>query len=481
MKVIKYVLVGTLLMGSMSPVLAQEDSKAVIAQATSIIKSKAPDATDQIKEIAKKNKKNIDVLTGIGRAYLEVKDTANARDFADRALTRDNTYAPAWILKGDIAVNMDNGGAAAGYYEQAINFDPKDPDAYYKYAMVVRGVNPEESARVLERLRQQRPDYPVDQLIGHIYFNAQNYEKAVEAYGKISDITKMKPEYITDYAMSEWLLGQREKSIEVCKAGLSIDPRKAAWNRIAFYNYTDLKQADQALAYADKLFHQSDSAHFIPEDYIYYGTALQQTENWDGAIKAYEQALDATKDNAKQTSIINKNLSEVYLKKNDFDNAVVYLEKSFGSKLTEDNYDALGNTYNSIAAKKAAAGDKAGATAYYNKAIENYKKFMAEYSNNTNWCNYQIASICSNLDPDQKQGMALPYQQALIESLEKKDNKGKNDLAMLEQAYFYMTVYYINVKQDKASGKQWAQKLLNVDPQNLPESYKSVADQVMAL
>lgn len=475
MKVVKYLLMGALVMSSAAPALAQEDSKAIIQQATSIIKSKAPDVADQIKDIAKKNKKNEEVLTGIGRAYLEVKDTANAADFVSRALARNNSYAPAWILKGDLAVSEDNGGAAAQAYEQAIDFDPKEPDAYYKYAMVMRGVSPESSAQKLEQLRQQRPDYPVDQLIGHIFYNAQEYQKAADNYGKVSDVKAMKPEYITEYAMAEWLLGNREKSLEVCKAGLSKDPRKAAWNRISFYNYTDLKKTDDALAFADKLFHASDSAHFIAEDYIYYGTALQQAQRWDDAIHAYEQALDSIKGNAKQTGIINKNLSDVYLQKGDFDNAVAYLEKSFGAKLTEDNFDALGSTYNSIAAKKAAAGDKAGATEYYNKAIENYKKFMAQYPNNTNWCNYQIASVCSNLDPELKQGLALPYQQALIEALEKKENKGQNDEAMLGQAYFYMTVYYINVKQDKESGKAWAQKLLSIDPDN------SVAKQVMAL
>lgn len=96
----------------------------------------------------------------------------------------------------------------------------------------------------------------------------------------------MKPEYITEYATATWLLGHREQSIEVCKAGLSVNPRKAAWNRIAFYDYTDLKKTDEALAYADKLFNASDSAHFIAEDYTYHGTALLQAKRWDDAIHA---------------------------------------------------------------------------------------------------------------------------------------------------------------------------------------------------
>ena len=330
MKSFKYVLMGALLFGAAAPVMAQDDNKAIIDQAVSVIKSKPANLKDQVKDFAKKYKKNAEVLTALGKACLEEKDTANARVFADQALARDSKYAQAWLLKGDIAVSQNNGGAAATAYQNAMYFDPKEPEGYYKYAMVQRGVDPAGAAQVLEDLRQQRPDYPVDQLIGHIFYNAQNYEKAAEAFAKVADVTKMKPEYITEFATATWLLGQREKSIEVCKAGLTVNPRKAAWNRIiAFYDYTDLKKTDEALAYADKLFNASDSAHFIAEDYTYYGTAMQQAKRWDDAVQAYEKALKLNEGNNKQMGIINKNLSDVYLQKGDYDNAVAFLEKSF--------------------------------------------------------------------------------------------------------------------------------------------------------
>ena len=318
MKTIKYVLMGALLFGAAAPGMAQDDNKAVIEQVVSVIKAKPANLSDQVKDFGKKYKKNTEVLLAIGRAFLEQKDLANARDFAERALARDNKNAHVWLLKGDIAVSDNNGGDAAVAYQNAIYFDPKEPDGYYKYAMVQRGVDPAGAAQVLEDLRQQRPDYPVDQLIGHIFFNAQDYQKAADAFAKVSDVTKMKPEYITEYATATWLLGHREQSIEVCKAGLSVNPRKAAWNRIAFYDYTDLKKTDEALAYADKLFNASDSAHFIAEDYTYHGTALLQAKRWDDAIHAFEKALELNEGNNKQKSIINKNLSDVYLQKGDF-------------------------------------------------------------------------------------------------------------------------------------------------------------------
>ena len=79
MKAIKYVLMGALLLGA-APAMAQNDNKAIIDNVTKIIASKAPDTQSKVKEIFKANKKNPEVLVGIGQAYLNVKDTANDSD-----------------------------------------------------------------------------------------------------------------------------------------------------------------------------------------------------------------------------------------------------------------------------------------------------------------------------------------------------------------------------------------------------------------
>lgn len=478
MKTFKYLLVGALLLGSAAPMMAQEDNAAIIKNATSIIKSKSPDAAEQIKAIAKENKKNVEVLTGIGRAYLEQnKDTANALKFFNQAIGRNSKYAKAWILKGDIEVMKDNPGEAASAYQNAMYFDPKDPQGYYKYAMVQRGVNPETAASTLENLRKERPDYPVDQLIGHIYYNAQDFEKAVQAYDKVPDITKMDDENITEYGLSNWLLGKREKSLEICKTALAKNPRKAAWNRLAFYNYTDMKDPANALVYADKLFNQSDSAHFIGEDYIYYGTALKMDKKYDEAISAFTKAIELTKNNPKQVSVINKNLSDVYLEKKDYDQAVAYFEKSIAGVETPtmDNLDDLGSLYTDIASKKTQAKDEAGAKAAFQKADEAYAKMAQLYPNYKNYCNYMRGQINANLDPDSKQGLAKPFYEALSNSLAEKSELSSSETAMIKQAYTYLIVYYFNVMKNKETAVSYAEKMLKIDPND------EIAKQVVSM
>lgn len=477
MNTYKYLLMGALLVGTAAPTFAQQDNKAAIEQAAAIIKSNSPSTADQMKQLAKQYKKNPDVLTGIGRVYLEAKDTANAAKFVEMALSRNSKFAPAWILRGDIEVLKDNPGEAAAAYQNAIYFDPKEPQGYYKYAMVQRGVNPEMATSTLENLRKERPDYPVDQLIGHIYYNAQNFVEAEKAYDKVGNILSMDDENITEYGITTWLLGHREKSIDIVSKALTKDARKAAWNRLLFYNYTDLKQADNALAAADKLFNQSDSAHFTGEDYTYYGTALKLAKKYPEAINAFNKALEFNKDNAKQIAVINKNLSDVYLEEGDYDNAVVYFKKTMEGteQPTLDQLDNLGTLYADIAAKKTQANDAAGAAEAFKQANEAYVKMAELYPNSKNYCNFMCGQIQANLDPDSKKGLAKPYYDALAADLGGKTELNSSQTSMLKQAYLYLMVYAFNVKKDKATAQQFAQKLLGVDPEN------AIAKQVMSI
>lgn len=467
MKTIKYLLAGALLLGTAAPTFAQDDNKTAIEHLTSVIKSKPADLADQMKKAQKEYKKNPEVLTGIGRAFLAQKDTAQAKHFADLALARNNKYAPAWVLMGDIEVVKDNPGEAATDYQNAIYFDPKDPQAYYKYAMVQRGVNPEMATSILEKLRQERPDYPVDQLIGHIYYNAQDFSKAAEAYGKVADPMTMDDDNITEYGIATWLLGQRDKSIEICKKALEKNPRKAAWNRLVFYNYTDQKKGNEALEYADRLFNQSDSAHISGEDLIYNGTALNLVKKYDEAIAAFQKAAEH-KDNAGRLGTIYKNISDSYLGKEDYDNAVAYFKKSIegSEKPSVDDLDNFGTLYTDIAAKKTHAGDHEGAAAAFKAANDVYLKMAELYPNHKTYCDFMCGQIQANLDPDSKAGLAKPYYESLSNALGSKTELNSSEKAMLTQAYTYLMVYYFNVAQNKAQAKVYAEKMLQVDPEN---------------
>ena len=106
MKNIRYYLMSAVMLGLSVPAMAQNDSKAAIDQVNKILTStaSADEKAEQVKTIFKANKKNAEVLVGIGRAYLDVKDTLNANKYVQLAMQRDRKYAPAYVLAGDIEV-----------------------------------------------------------------------------------------------------------------------------------------------------------------------------------------------------------------------------------------------------------------------------------------------------------------------------------------------------------------------------------------
>ena len=149
-----------------APAMAQQQD-AIQEQVAAIIKTGAPDANKQVAAIAKQNKKDVNALVSIGKAYLAVKDYANAKLYAQQAANlvsnkKTQPTATPFVLLGNIAVSEDDGGEAAAQFQQAIYFDPQNPDGYRRYAQIMSKTDPNGAVQTLENLRAQRPDYPVD-------------------------------------------------------------------------------------------------------------------------------------------------------------------------------------------------------------------------------------------------------------------------------------------------------------------------------
>ena len=291
MKTMKYLFIAALTAGYSASAMAQSGTEADVQAVKNIISQKPADLDKQMKPFYKANKKNAANLVAFGRAFYEAKDTANAKTYANHALVAaKNQYAPAFILLGDIEAYGDNGGQAASQYEQAIYAAPSEPEAYYKYANVYRKISPRGAVSKLEELRSQRPDLPVDALIGRIYYMSNDFDAALRAYNK-ADKTKMEDRDLSDYAMTAFFKQKYDTALDVAKFGLSKNPRHAAFNRLAFFNSTELKKWDDALMYADALFNKSDSAKFSYYDYTYYGNALSGAKQHEKAIEMYQKAL----------------------------------------------------------------------------------------------------------------------------------------------------------------------------------------------
>ena len=462
MKTIKCLLIGVLATAMSTPSMAQ-DNKTTIDAISKVIKANPEAAKDQVKDVYKKNKKNAEVLVGIGRAYFEAKDTANAKIYANYAIKANKNYGAGYILLGDIEVVKDDGGAAAGWYQQAIYFDPKNPDGYLKYANIYRGRSPEEAVSKLNELRAQRPDIAVDALAARILYSSNRLEQSLDYYDKVTDKSKLEDLDITNYATEAWMLQKREKSLEMARYGLTRNARKAAWNRLVFYNLTDMGQTEEALKYADALFNASDSAKISGFDYTYYGTALKNAKQYDKAIEMLKKALAENKDNADLLNSNKKSLSDAYAAMEDFDNATLYYEEYLKNvqKTTASDMAGLATIYTNMAAKL--TGDQK--IDALKKADAVYAQLGEKFPENIDFANFMRARVNSNLDPETKEGLAKPFYEAIVHSLGDKSDRDRADNARLSEAYRYLGYYYL-LKDDKATADGYWNKVLEIDPNN---------------
>lgn len=461
MNTFKYLLVGAMLIGAGLPAAAQ-DSKTKIDEITKIIKSKPADLADQVKAVYKKNKKNAPVLLGIGRAYYEVKDTANARLYAEYARKADSKYSPVYILLGDLEALNSDGGNAAVQYQQAIYFDPKNPDAYYKYASVYRKVSPSEAVAKLEELRAQRPDIAVDALAGRIYYSSNRFDDAIKSFAKV-DMNSMEPVDLTDYAMSLWFTQKYDKSLEVAKFALTKQPHDAGFNRLAFFNSTDLKDYDSALTYADALFNKSDSAKFSYFDYTYYGNALSGANKHAEAIDMYKKALEQEiTDKSKRAGVI-KQLSDGYKQNDDYVNAIKTYDDFLKFVETPSATDIAGLAQLYTQYANTLQGDEKLAT--FKKAEGVYDEMEQKFPNAVEYTTFMKARVNSYMDPETKDGKAKPFYEKLAGMIEPKADKDAADKARLVECYRYLG-YYTLLQNDKDGADVYWKKILELDPDN---------------
>ena len=464
MKNIRYYLMSAVMLGLSVPAMAQNDSKAAIDQVNKILTStaSADEKAEQVKTIFKANKKNAEVLVGIGRAYLDVKDTLNANKYVQLAMQRDRKYAPAYVLAGDIEVIKDNGGQASSWYEQAIYFDPKNPEGYRKYAQINSKVSPSAAVAKLEELRQQRPDYPVDLISADIYYRANNLTKAIEYFGKVQ-LNDMKDDQLVSYALCNFLKGDFEKSLAISQFGNNKFARNAALNRLSFFNLTNLKRYPEAIQFADRLWNASDSTKITSSDFLYKGYAYQGNKQYQEAIDAFNESLKLNENNESDRNDALKNIANAYTELGNIEKAVeTYDTYMKGLKnITALDYNTLANMYRTDADKKTGAAK----TAALEKAISVFNELAEKFPSVADFAMYQNAHIGYEIDPETKLGTAKPFYEKLITIIKGHETPGDKDNERFIEAYRYLGYYY-TLKNNKAQAKTYWGKVLEIDPNN---------------
>lgn len=427
------------------------------------MKTDAKSANEDIKSILKlkENRRNIDIMMAVSRAYLMDKDFENANKYANEARNINSKDAQVYVLIGDIKLAQSDVGGACSSYETAIYFNDNCREAYIKYARAYKGINSSLAINMLQKLREKQPDFLLaDKELADLYYTTDDFDKSAELYKIYIKTGNTTVQDLMQYALILFLDKKFDESLDVVKLGLEKDPTNPAFNRLAMWNNVDLHHDDEALKAADVFFNHSKNPEFTYLDYRYYGQALRDTKQYDKAIEQYQKALkmDSTKIE------LFKDISDMYNDISNYPGAInaysQYESKLKPDQVTPDVIIALGKLYYSYGNDKntSPADQKVALT----KADSVFAK-VAELEPDNYRGNFWRARTNSALDPETTQGLAKPFYEKTVQVVEPKNDPRYNPV--LVECYSYLG-YYSLLKEDYQLSLSYWNKILAIDPAN---------------
>ena len=451
-----------------SSLYAQSDDwKAGVEKVKDLIKTNPEMAEEQADDLLKgKNKKNVDLVLAIGRAYMEAGQLEQAEDYVKIAKKADSKSAAVSIFEGDIAVARKDPGTASQRYEEAIYFDPNCKEAYLKYADIYKAANPGLATSKLEELRAIDPQaVEVDRKLAEIYYSANEFDKAADAYSRFAEGDKATEKDLVNYSFALVLNHDFEKSLAVANLGLQKNPQHAVFNRLRMYNFIDLKRYDEAKQAADSFFAACKTEDLTYLDYLYHGTLLDALKDYNNAVISLEKAYEMNKD---RTEVL-RQISSSYEGAEKYEEAIDAFNKYVATLPEEQKTPDLTFEVGRLYYAEGTTADSVNYTPEMKKeallqADSAFAK-LAELVPDNYLGNFWRARTNSALDPETTEGLAKPYYEQVAAMLEEKAKTEPRYNRTIIECYRYLGYYYL-VTEDYEKSKEYWNKILTIDPED---------------
>ena len=421
-------------------------------------------AEDQFKMAQKVDKKNAAVYAAIARAYYEADPVAYAKELGKNIekARKTNKQDPAvYILEGDMKAAEKDYGGAAGQYELAFTFDPKNEEAYVKYANTYFHVNPQMATAKLEELLVKTPNSALAQReLAEKYYELDLGSQAAEQYGKyIQNPNHFKQDEIR-YVQLLFFGGKYDQSFDLAKSIRAAMPAGDKDHfymcRMQLYNKVALEQWAEAEAFGAELFGLNiPGTEYTAKDFVDYATALKNVGKTAESVAEYEKAVAYNPNNID----LIRDLVDVYEQNENYAKAAEYYQKIVDSPECKANDLYLMSTkYFNVAATTQDEALKAS-------SLEGARKYAA-LANEKVPGNYRIVqqqAKVENLAGNTAE--AVKFYNATIAILDAKEN------AKVKYKDTYIGIYANLARiafeaDDKAGARDIYMKWLEVDPEN---------------
>lgn len=287
--------------------------------ALELINNQAAAAEENFKTAQKLSKKNSEVSVEIARSYYKADPVKYAKEMDKAMLTArkaSKSQEPAiYVLEGDMLSDQQNYGEAAGRYENAITFDPNNPEGYVKYANAYFYVNKDFAIKKLEEYLASHPQSAmVQRELAEKYFQADRWRAASELYGKYIQNPNSFPEDKSRYAVLLYWGERYPEALATSREILAENPTNFQTQRVLFLTENAMGDYENAVRDAEKFFKANPNGNFNVNDYTTYAAALSGLGQDSLAILQYEAAAIKFPENGD----LLKDLSSIYNKNKQY-------------------------------------------------------------------------------------------------------------------------------------------------------------------
>jgi tetratricopeptide (TPR) repeat protein len=369
----------------------------------------------------------------------------------------DTVRCNLYINKGDSLAALKLYGEASSMYEQAIYFNPKNQDAYFKYAKLYSVLNPKSSIETLQKLLIADSTVTIAKKeIAELYYNIEDIPNATKYYADYVESSNPSSDDIARYSTILFSNKNYEKSLQYVKKFLEKDSNHFVLRRLRMYNEFELKDTN-IYASAEKFMNGSDTSKYIYYDYLYYSKILKDKKEYAKANISLEKALALD-----STSVdLYKNIASNYESLNNYEKAIenylIFFEKG---KVQLADYLILGQAYYFAGNNISLQQDSIKRISNLQKADSLFAIIVEKIPTNAIG-NFWRARANSSIDIETTLGLAKPYYEAALVILER-ENKDKKKII---ECYSYLGYYYF-VKNEMTTSKEYWNKILAIDPKN---------------
>lgn len=400
-----------------------KDARILAGIAESHIYAKAGEsnyAVELLTKSIKRDKQNADLYVMLGDAYRKVHNGSEAYNAYKKALEKNNKSAAAYHRIGEIFLTQKNAELYVDYFKKAVEADPTYAPALYKLYVHEFTHNP---SKAMEYYKQY----------------AENADVSIQNEYDMADLLYLNKQY--DEAI------QKAKNIIV----LQDSGTKARMYKLIGYSYAAKNDTIKAHEFMTNYFEKAPDSLLIAKDYETMSDILKSMNNDSLAGVYLIMALQKQKDSTALFSYYKK-LAAMAKANNNFSEQAKWLELYYTGNQKANNVDLY---YWGLAHYTAEE---------YAKADTVFGMYAVKYPEQSFGYYWQARSKAL-LDPEMKDGLALPAYQKLIEILQS-ETDDPNYTKWMVEAYGYLATYEANLDKDYPEAVTYFEKILEVDPSN---------------